>query len=301
MMTRVPTQPAKARMPESVSAPLGEIERALEAGVDRLAGSAQLRAAMRYAVLGGGKRIRPLLAWHWAVASGGDGPNALPAACATEFVHAFSLVHDDLPAMDDDDLRRGRPTLHKHAGEAMAILAGDALCNGALLHVLESVEDPSIAAGIALELARGTAGMVDGQVYDTLASAPGDTDEARLEAIHRSKTGALITAACRMGAISAGAGSEIIDRATDYGRAAGLLFQVVDDILDATASTEQMGKRTKKDFEAGKLTYPGLLGMDASRAKAQGLAEKALASLDGLPGETGPLADLVRYLVVRTS
>ncbi|MEM9065156.1 MAG: polyprenyl synthetase family protein [Planctomycetota bacterium] len=286
-------------LPKAVSAPLDRIETALDAALTPLAESGQLLDAMRYAVLGGGKRIRPLLVWHWCIAAGAPGDRALPAACAIEFVHAFSLVHDDLPAMDDDDLRRGRPTLHRHAGEALAILAGDALCNGALLHILEQTEDPARAAAIALELARGTAGMVDGQVYDTLADPPGESDAERLEAIHRSKTGALITAACRMGVLSAEDHGSL-EAATAYGRAIGLLFQVVDDLLDASGDEAAIGKRTGKDIAAGKLTYPGLLGGEASRAKARALHDEALAAVENLGDRAEPLALLVQYLLVRT-
>jgi geranylgeranyl pyrophosphate synthase len=244
----------------------------------------ELSEAMRYAALGGGKRVRPALAMLWCEAVGGEVAQALPAAAAVECVHVYSLVHDDLPAMDDDDLRRGRPSCHKAFGEAMAILAGDALLTFAFEHAA-AYEEPGIARDIVLELARraGTSGMVGGQVLDLRGegrtSCEPARDEGALEAIHAWKTGALITSACVGGAIAGGGGASARAAARAYGESLGLLFQVTDDIIDITSSTEELGKTAGKDAERGKLTYPSLLGLDGARARAATLASRASAAL----------------------
>ncbi|MEL6797880.1 MAG: polyprenyl synthetase family protein, partial [Planctomycetota bacterium] len=250
-----------------IAAPLDAVERELARWIDDagaggdLAGS--LRDAMRYATLGGGKRLRPLLVWHVCATAGGDPLVALPAAAAVELVHAFSLVHDDLPAMDDDDLRRGRPTLHIHAGEAMAILAGDALFSLAYDALARGYDDPSLSRALIVELAGGSAGMITGQVFDSLPEAdPQPQGIEALERIHRNKTGTLIRAACKMGALCAG-NEAAVEAADRFGAAVGLMFQAVDDLIDVEQPAERTGKRTGKDAEAGKLTYPGLLGVEA--------------------------------------
>lgn len=257
-----------------------------------------LREAVRYALLGGGKRVRPVLAWHACVAAGGTGESSLNAGAAVELVHAFSLVHDDLPALDNDDLRRGRPTLHIHAGEAMAILAGDAMLSMAF-HVLADPEPgaDSTAAALVRELSEATAAMISGQVEDTLAGPAGDGagSRARLDQIHRNKTGALIRAACRMGALCAGAGrsgprADALDAVTRCADAIGLMFQIVDDLLDVERTSEHTGKRTRKDADAGKLTYPGVIGIEASRQEVARLRAGAIAALAAL----GPPADGLR-------
>ncbi|MCA9273060.1 MAG: polyprenyl synthetase family protein [Phycisphaerales bacterium] len=274
----------------------------IEAELERLIGgaglggdlSAGLREAMAYAVLGGGKRLRPLLVWLACEAVGGDAGKCLPAAAAVEFVHAFSLVHDDLPAMDDDDLRRGRPTLHVHTNEAMAILAGDALLNLAFAALLESDASDSARVALVQELTRGCAGMISGQVYDTMPGLdPEPDDRRRLERIHVNKTGALIRASARMGAICGGANTEQLEALTAYADAVGHMFQAVDDLLDVEQSAEQIGKRTGKDAQAGKLTYPGLLGVDGTRAEVArllGEAERAIAVLDERGATLGSIA-----------
>ena len=261
--------------------------------------SAGLREAMAYAVLGGGKRLRPLLTCLACEAVGGEVDACLPAAAAVEFVHAFSLVHDDLPAMDDDDLRRGRPTLHVHMNEAMAILAGDAL-NLAYASVLESGVDDAGRVELVRELARGCAGMISGQVYDMMPELdPESDDRQRLERIHVNKTGALIRASARMGAICGKATPEQLDALTVFADAVGHMFQAVDDLLDVEQSAEQTGKRTGKDAQAGKLTYPGLMGADETRAEVGRLLEKAEGAIAVLGERGGTLRTMARQLATR--
>jgi len=260
-----------------------------------------LRRAIRYALLAPGKRLRPILTLHAAEAVGGRADDALAPAAAVEMIHAFSLVHDDLPAMDDDDLRRGRPTLHKQAGEAMAILAGDAMLGLAVEVVLEQVVPPDRAAAVCRELILGCNGMIAGQVYDTLPEPEAPEDAAaRLLRIHRHKTGALIRASCRMGALCGGAGDAQLERITRYGDAIGLMYQVIDDLLDVTQTTEHLGKTAGKDVDQCKLTYPALYGVEGSRNEAERLRKEALAALDMMGAEADPLRHLCDYLAVRT-
>ncbi len=280
------------------------IERDLEESTRAPGLPPPLIEAIRYAVLGGGKRLRPLLAWHSCVAAGGTGERALAAATAVEFIHAFSLVHDDLPAIDNDDLRRGRPTLHVHAGEAMAILAGDALMSLAFEMLVRRAADPALGAAMVKELAGATTGMIAGQVDDTLGADGGEAASAaaRLESIHRNKTGALIRAACRMGAMSAGAVPDrTLSAVTAYGEAVGLLFQIVDDLLDVEHTSEQTGKRTRKDAGAGKLTYPSVLGVEGSRREAERLRRAAHEALDVFGPEGDGLRGLCDRIASRSS
>lgn len=282
----------------------GIIER-VDSALDDFVASSELpenlRDAVRYALLGGGKRLRPLLAWRCAEAVGGDGSASIPAGIAVELIHAFSLVHDDLPALDNDDLRRGRPTLHRHAGEAMAILAGDAMLTMAYdaLWRSEGLGD-GLRVGLVRELGQGTRAMIAGQVYDTLGGMPvGLEDRQKLELIHRNKTGALIRASCRMGAMLGGADESELAAITRFAEDLGLIFQIVDDLLDVTASPEAVGKATGKDADAGKLTYPMVLGVDATRGeigRVQTDAEKALKPLG--PGAE-PLLELSRAMAQR--
>jgi geranylgeranyl pyrophosphate synthase len=260
-----------------------------------------LRRAMRYSALAPGKRMRPALTVHSCTAVGGEAADAMPAAAAIEMIHAFSLVHDDLPAMDDDDLRRGRPTLHKHAGEAMAILAGDSLQGLAVELVLMRVQPPELAAAVCLELAQGCNDMIAGQVYDTLPESVDSVPaEEQLELIHRNKTGALIRAACRMGALCGRADDRQLAALSEYGEAVGHMFQVVDDLLDVTQTTEHLGKTAGKDAVQQKLTYPALLGIEGTRAKIRQLHENALESIAALDGRADPLRELCDFLAVRT-
>lgn len=257
--------------------------------------------AVRYSVLGGGKRLRPVLTLLSCEAVGGLRDDALAPACALELIHAFSLVHDDLPAMDDDDMRRGRPTLHVHAGEAMAILAGDAMMSLSFELVTSGERDAVRSNAMIAELARGTTRMIAGQVYDTLGGFSGALSERqRLELIHRNKTGALITAACRMGGLSGGATKAQLAALTGYGEAVGLMFQIVDDLLDVTQSSEHLGKAAGKDESAGKLTFPGLLGVEQSRKEVDALEAAAMEVLAPLGSAADGLRDLCRYLAIRT-
>ena len=270
---------------------------------------ASLVEAMSYSLLAPGKRLRPLLAVLACEAIGGTVDAALPAACALEMVHTYSLIHDDLPAMDDDDLRRGLPTCHKKFGEALAILAGDALLAMAF-EVLGTSYGPRTAAVSCVELARGSgaAGMVGGQVLDLEAEGripAGRASEgvAGLENIHRRKTGALFRSALRLGLYAAqgecenGVNPQTLADADAYASAFGLAFQVTDDLLDVESTAEALGKRAGKDATRGKMTYPGLLGIEESRSRAKQLGQEAALAAERLGSDL--LARLARYVVER--
>jgi geranylgeranyl diphosphate synthase type II len=276
---------------------------------------AALREAVEYSLLAPGKRLRPALVVLAAEACGREAGDPWPAAGAVEMIHAYSLIHDDLPAMDDDDLRRGQPTCHKKFGEALAILAGDTLQTLAFQTLAEGYPPPTAAACV-LELARGAGpcGMIGGQVDDirweksspqySVLSTPysppagSQTDDllAGLESLHARKTGALIRASLRMGMWAAHAPQaptpELLERFDGYGRRVGLAFQIVDDLLDVEGSLEQTGKRVGKDAARGKLTYPGLLGPGESRRRAERLCREAVDLIAPL----GPAADSLRAL-----
>ena len=273
------------------------IERTLTEFVDRLDAPASLRQAVAYALLGGGKLVRPLLAWHACAAMGAPGHSALPACVSVELIHAFSLVHDDLPALDNDDLRRGRPTLHRHAGEAMAILAGDAMLTLAVAPLVESNLPADLSARLVREVVRGTMEMIAGQVHDTLGGVDSADPARAVETIHAQKTGALIITSVRMGAMLAErAGAQVreleLDRVTRFARDVGLLFQIVDDLIVVQQEPAHAGKATRKDAEAGKRTFPGVFGVEASRARARDLEASALAAIAPL----GPAADGLRAM-----
>ncbi len=261
----------------------------------------QLAEAMRYSLLGGGKRLRPVLALLAAEACGADPALALPAACALEMVHTYSLIHDDLPCMDDDDLRRGRPTCHKAFGEATALLAGDALQTLAFEILARGIEPPAAALGCVLALAEGAGphGMAGGQMADLEAEERTDSTLAGLEAIHRRKTGALLRASLRMGGIVAGADAATLQALEAYGHAVGLAFQIVDDLLDVQGDETKLGKRVNKDQNLGKWTYPGLLGLDGSRRRARELADEAIEALTALGGRGDRLRALALELLER--
>ena len=269
------------------------VEAALDRALPQATHAPRLDAAMRYAVLGGGKRLRPMLAYAAGTAFGAREESLDAAATAVELIHAFSLVHDDLPAMDDDDLRRGRPPVHVAFDVATAILAGDALQALAFEVLAGAPLDAGIRIALVGELAKasGAGGMCAGQALDMAAT--GQTlDLPRLEHLHSLKTGALIRAAVRMGALSAGAGGDSLESLDEFADALGLAFQIRDDILDVESSSEQLGKTAGKDEAQGKSTYPGLLGMVESRQKLEALASKMRASLQPL----GPSADALRAL-----
>nr|WP_309118910.1 farnesyl diphosphate synthase [Paenibacillus sp.] len=267
---------------------------------------APLRESMAYSLLAGGKRLRPAFALAAAEAAGGEPAEALPAACAVELIHTYSLIHDDLPAMDDDDFRRGRPTNHKVFGEAMAILAGDALLTHAF-HVLATMPErfPRVSASAALRIVKelaayaGAPGMVGGQAADMLGEQ-GETTLTQLEYIHLHKTSDLVVASLRAGAIVAGANEEQLAALTVYGRSIGLAFQIQDDILDLIGDASKLGKSTQSDVAQGKVTYPYLVGLAASKAKVEELtaAGKAAVSGGALPAPER-LLQMADYLITR--
>jgi geranylgeranyl diphosphate synthase type II len=262
-----------------------------------------LYEAMRYAVLGGGKKVRPALVLMAAEACGGSADEAMPAACAVEMIHTYSLIHDDLPAMDNDDLRHGRPSCHKAFGEAMAILAGDALLTEAFAVLATRVTDAAKGRRLAAELAAaaGATGMVGGQVADLEAEQKGSTDERLLEVIHRRKTARLIEVSAVMGAISAGADQHHERSLREYGMHLGMAFQIADDVLDAEGTTAALGKTAGKDAAAGKLTYVKCFGLDAARVRARAEADRAVDALSVFGHEADWLRDLARFVVQRTS
>jgi geranylgeranyl diphosphate synthase type II len=271
-------------------------------------GPAAVHEATAYSLFAPGKRLRPLLAVLACEAVGGTLELALPSACAVEMIHTYSLIHDDLPAMDDDDLRRGQPTCHKKFGEALAILAGDALLTGAF-QVLAEGYAPKTAAVSCLELAKGAGavGMVGGQVIDLQAEGKvgGTPPEglAALEDLHARKTGALFRSSLRLGVFAAqaerpqGADPQALAAADEYAAAFGLLFQVTDDLLDVESTADKAGKRVGKDAARGKLTYPGLLGIEESRRRASELGQTATAAAERLGSPL--LAALAQYVVQR--
>lgn len=278
---------------------------AIDAALDRYSSFSadcppQLREAIRYSLLAPCKRLRPALVLFAAEACGATWETAMPAACAVEMVHTYSLIHDDLPAMDDDDLRRGQPTCHKKFGEAMAILAGDALLTLAFEALARDLRSATIAAKscAALAEAAGATALVAGQADDlSLEHSAGDL--ATLENIHRRKTGAMFLASLRLGGYAAGASDAQQTALERYGRKIGLAFQIADDLLDVEGNEADMGKRVGKDSGLGKLTFPGLLGIDASRQRAQQLIDEACAALSPLGEKRAQLEVLARYIVER--
>jgi geranylgeranyl diphosphate synthase, type II len=286
----------------------GLVETALdEALPPETAWPATIHRAVRYSLFAGGKRIRPLLVLAAGDAVGGVVEELMPLACAVEMIHTYSLVHDDLPAMDDDDLRRGKPTSHKVFGEAVAILAGDALLTRAfhlMAEVPPSCDDTRVRrrlrAAALLGEACGTTALIGGQVMD-LESEGRSIDAAALERLHRAKTGALLSAGVRGGAILGGAGEADLVHLGRYAAALGLAFQVVDDVLDATEAVERLGKTAGKDAAARKATYVSVHGLDRARAIAAGLRAEALAALAPFGEKGALLADLARVIVDRRS
>ncbi|HEX2749984.1 MAG TPA: farnesyl diphosphate synthase [Verrucomicrobiales bacterium] len=257
-----------------------------------------LHAAIRHSMFAGGKRLRPILLLAACEACGGDAEKAVPAACAVECIHTYSLIHDDLPCMDDDDFRRGRPTCHKVYGEAVAVLAGDALQPLAFELLLQSC--PSIAAALAHELATaaGSRFLIAGQVRDLEAEGK-QVSFDELRTIHEGKTAALLTCCFRLGAMIAGASAEQLQALTTFGHALGLAFQVVDDILDCTQSSEKLGKTAGKDAAAGKSTYVSILGLEAARSEAARLTEEAHAALVPLGDAASRLREIADHLLAR--
>lgn len=286
---------------------LDESRRLVDATLDRWLPAAdaeprRLNEAARYALFAGGKRLRPAVARAACRALGGSDEDVLPACCALELVHTYSLIHDDLPAVDDDDLRRGQPTCHVRFGEATAILAGDALQTEAFRILAEHTPRPELVADLVTELARaaGIEGMVGGEVADL--EAEGQTpDRDRVEFIHNRKTAALFSAAATMGGIVAGASQQAREALRRYGRSMGLAFQIVDDVLDETGDAATLGKSPGKDRRARKMTYPAVAGIDASRQAARELAARAAEALAVLEpgGGIEELTGIAEYVVSR--
>jgi len=262
-----------------------------------------LHKAMRYSLFAGGKRVRPILVLAACEAVGGRVEDAINTACAFECIHTYSLIHDDLPALDNDDLRRGRPTCHKVYGEATAILAGDALLTVAFeLIARTELADRGVLLDAAFELARaaGSTGMIGGQMVD-IESEGKEVTFPVLEYIHIHKTGELILASVRSGALIGRAGADELVALSTYGKAIGLAFQIADDILDVEGVSAEMGKPTGGDSAKGKVTYPALLGLDPARERARELASIAVGSLDGLGSKAEPLRAIARYIVDRNN
>jgi geranylgeranyl diphosphate synthase, type II len=264
-----------------------------------------LEGAMRYSLLAGGKRVRPTLCMEVAWIFGAEPSRVLPSASAIELIHTYSLIHDDLPAMDDDDYRRGRPTAHKKFGEAMAILAGDAFFGEALtlitVHQQGSCEQ---ILDVVRELADSTGvnGMVGGQIMDMNQTGQGEvTDPETLYMIHKYKTGALIKSSARIGAVLAGATPREQSAVSEYASELGLCFQIVDDVLNATSTREELGKSAGSDAEQGKATFVGVFGLDGAKREADGAAKRALRALDGVDGDTSGLRELVFFVRHRES
>lgn len=279
------------------------VNKALESAV-LLKEPLKIHESMRYSLLAGGKRIRPMLCIAACELVGGVESTAMPAACAVEMIHTMSLIHDDLPCMDNDDLRRGKPTNHKIYGEDVAVLAGDALLAFAFEHIAtqtKGVPSDRIVRVIG-ELANciGADGLVAGQVVDIISEGISDVDLKHLEFIHLHKTAALLEGSVVLGAILGGAADEDVEKLRKFARCIGLLFQVVDDILDVTKSSQQLGKTAGKDLVADKVTYPKLIGIDKSREFAEELNKDAKAQLAGFDQEkAAPLIALANYIAYR--
>jgi geranylgeranyl pyrophosphate synthase len=262
-----------------------------------------VHAAIRWSLFAPAKRFRPILLLAVGETFGARTDELLRAACAFEMIHTYSLVHDDLPAMDDDDLRRGRPTCHVRFGEAAAILAGDALQALAFQSIAEDEAlDAGLRVALVSELARASGtpeGMVAGQAQDLAAESREDVGETELELIHRHKTGALIQASARAGALVAGASTLELEAVTRYAFDLGLLFQITDDLLDVTATAEDLGKTPGKDARAQKATYPSIYGLEAASERAHSVYTEACAALDSLEADTTLLRGIARLILER--
>ncbi|HET6432293.1 farnesyl diphosphate synthase [Dyella sp.] len=285
----------------SLAALVARADRALAAALPRDdAAPVELHRAMRYAVLGGGKRLRPLLVYAAGHALGCEASTLDPPACAVELIHAYSLVHDDLPAMDDDAMRRGRPTCHVVFGEAMAILAGDALQALAFEGLAHAPVDPAVAIAMQRALGRacGAEGMAGGQALD-LAAVGRALTLAELEHMHACKTGALIRASVRLGGLVAGASPDALDALDRYAGLVGLAFQVRDDILDVEGDSAVIGKTAGKDAAADKPTFSSILGLEASRSRLVELTDQAFEALAPLGAHAALLRELASYAAQR--
>ena len=285
---------------------LAEKSRVTDAALDHFLPRATMRPAtihkaMRYSLFAGGKRMRPALLLASAEACGGGDADALPLACAVECIHTYSLIHDDLPAMDDDDFRRGKPTNHKVFGEGIAVLAGDALLTQAFEIAAQCKSWPRYShRDVVLEIARasGSLQLIAGQVAD-LEGEGKKVTAAQLKYIHERKTSALLCCSARLGGMSANATPKQLQALTDFGYHVGLAFQVIDDILDVTQSSEKLGKTAGKDIAAQKATYPAILGLEKSKKIARELTDKAFAALKPFKGRAVALEALARFLLER--
>jgi len=263
-----------------------------------------IHEAMRYSLFAGGKRVRPILAIAAAEALGAKTADLLPLAGTLELIHTYSLIHDDLPAMDNDDFRRGRPTCHKVYGEAIAILAGDGLLNMAFEVLSDPRRRKSVPANRLIAIIReistasGVSGMVGGQVVD-MESEGKDIDFPTLEYIHTHKTGTLIRASVRVGALYARAGKRHFTALTHYGEMVGLAFQIADDILDITGKQEEIGKDVGSDIKKGKKTFPSFYGLEESRRRAVEVVDKAIIALKDFDRKANPLRELAKYIINR--
>ena len=260
-----------------------------------------IHKAMRYSIFAGGKRLRPILCLAAAEACGGESHKAMPAACAVEVLHTYSLVHDDLPCMDDDDLRRGRPTCHKVFGDGMAVLCGDALLTEAFLILAQTPGTPRYKADAfikELALTSGSRHLIGGQVMDLEGEGKSLT-KAQLILIHKAKTAALLTTSLRLGAMAVNATPAKLEALTTFGQCLGLAFQIIDDILDVTQSTEVLGKTAGKDANVAKATYPAIVGLEKSRKEAAALTKKAMAALDVFGKKGEHLHQLADFLLGR--
>jgi geranylgeranyl diphosphate synthase, type II len=298
----MPHEPIEAWLARRAAEVDARLEELVPAEAER---PATIHRAMRYSLFAGGKRLRPSLVLAAGEALGSPTKALLTAGCAIEMIHTYSLVHDDLPAMDDDDLRRGRPTSHKVFGEAVAILAGDALLTRAfaVLACAEAAPDDARRLRLLREVARaaGTVdGLVGGQVVD-MESEGRPCDAATIAYIHRAKTGALIKVSVVAGGIVAGAGEGELARLSGFGEKVGLAFQIADDVLDLTSTAEQLGKTPGKDAAAQKATWPAVFGLAAAKARAHELVEEAVAEAHALGGGARILESLARFVVARTS
>jgi geranylgeranyl diphosphate synthase type II len=290
-----------------LNAYLGDRQQRVEAALDAsvtLAYPDTIYEAMRYSLLAGGKRLRPILCLAACELMGGEAAQAMPTACALEMIHTMSLIHDDLPAMDNDDYRRGKLTNHKVYGEDVAILAGDALLTYAFEYIARQTQavPATQVLRVVADLARavGAEGLVGGQIVDLASEGDPNVTVDTLNYIHTHKTGALLEVSVTSGAVLAGASEDQIATLSGYARRIGLAFQIVDDVLDITATSEELGKSAGKDLQAEKATYPSFWGIDESRRQAQQLIDEAKAAVQPLGAGADPLLALADYIVART-
>jgi geranylgeranyl pyrophosphate synthase len=295
----------KQNQVESTPEQVIEAAKAVEPELARRISEAQLpknlEEATMYAVVQGGKRVRPALTLLCCEAVKGSWADAMGAAVAVEYIHCFSLVHDDLPCIDDDELRRGKPTLHIHANEAMAVLAGDLLLPLAMQQLSNGSHSTKLEVELTQTLSKATIDMVGGQVYDTLGGLPEHLGGIEgLECIHRNKTGSLIHGACKMGALCGNATPDQLEAIETFGHSIGLMFQIVDDLIDLHSPAHHVGKATGKDAAAGKMTYPGILGVKESKAAIKEQQNKAEIALETLGDRGKTLQTLNLWMACRT-